>query len=119
VGDPLVGGDAAVVADGDVLPQPAGIVELDAVLGVELDQVPVNERIADLGQSVTGGRIIVEQDAVRLGAPVRRPGAGDLVVEDRQLLDRGGVVEVDVGEGDHQQPFSWHHCRYYRTCCRQ
>jgi hypothetical protein len=49
-------------------------------------------------RALPANRIIVEQDAVRWATGCCS-GAGDLVVEDRQLLDRGGVVEVDVGEG--------------------
>jgi hypothetical protein len=56
LGDPL---DAlGVVADDDVLAQAASIVELDAVAGVLMDDVAVNQQIADLDDPV------IKQDAI-------------------------------------------------------
>jgi hypothetical protein len=41
-----------VVADDDVLAQAAAIVELDAVAGVLMDDVAVNQQVADLDDAL-------------------------------------------------------------------
>jgi hypothetical protein len=81
-----------VVADDDVLAQAAAIVELDAVARVLMDDVAIDQGIADLQDA------LIEGDPVRLtGCNADLTGAEDLIVDDPDLFDRPGVAEVDIG----------------------
>jgi hypothetical protein len=88
-----------IVADGDILAEAAAVVELDPVAGVLVDDVAVNQQVADLDDAS------IEEDTVRPDTWCRSTSvtthvarltiSHDGVVYNSDLLDRAAVAEVD------------------------
>jgi hypothetical protein len=93
VGDPLVARGTAVVADGHILAEPAGVVELDAVPGV-LNWIRFRS-ISESRISAGIARWVIEEDAVPWSGVVA-PARKIWLLTIAELLDRGVVLEVDV-----------------------